>query len=149
MDKTFLRFAQRVADLSKDPSTKVGAVLVKDGDVAAVGFNRFPDGHPDLPEHYADRAYKYQYIVHAEVIALNNTSRETANGATLYTSFPCCPDCVERAAEAGVSRIVHPPLPTLGRSALWVGEWTQRLIRSREVAARHGIALEVLEVLNE
>lgn len=144
-DRRYIELARTVARWSKDPSTKVGAVLVRpNNSVASTGFNGFPPGHDDSPELYLDRDYKYKHVVHAEVNALNFLD-SPADGFTLYTSFPCCPDCVERAAEAGVSRIVHPPLPTLGRSALWVGEWTQRLIRSREVAARHGIALEVLD----
>lgn len=143
-DRRYVGLAQHIAGWSKDPSTKVGAVLVRpNNSVASTGFNGFPPGHDDSPELYLDRDYKYKHVVHAEVNALNFLG-QTASGFTLYTSFPCCPDCVERAAEAGVSRIVHPPLQTLGRTTLWVGDWTQRLIRSQEVAAHHGIALEVL-----
>ena len=42
-DARFLDLAVYVADWSKDPSTKVGAVLVRpDRTIAALGFNRFP-----------------------------------------------------------------------------------------------------------
>lgn len=143
-DLRYIALARHVAGWSKDPSTKVGAVLVRpNNSVASTGFNGFPPGHDDDPALYADREYKYAHVVHAEENAINFLGSRS-DGFTLYTSFPCCPDCVQCAGETGVSRIVHPPLPTDGKPAAWIEEWTQRLARSREVAARFGIALEVL-----
>ncbi len=143
-DRRYIELARTIARWSKDPSTKVGAVLVRpNNSVASAGFNGFPPWHDDSPELYLDGDYKYKRVVHAEGNALNFLG-QTASGFALYISSPCCPDCVERAAEAGASRIVPPLLQTLGRTARWVGDWTQRFIRSQEVAAHHGIALEVL-----
>jgi len=144
-DRRYIELARTVARWSKDPSTKVGAVLVRpNNSVASTGFNGFPPGHDDSPELYLDRDYKYKHVVHAEVNALNFLG-QTASGFTLYTSFPCCPDCVERAGKAGVARIVYPRLDVSGRDASWVAEWRERLEKAQEVAQRYGIEVEVLD----
>lgn len=144
-DRRYVGLAQHVAGWSKDPSTKVGAVLVRpNNSVASTGFNGFPPGHDDSPELYADRGYKYQHVVHAEINALNFLG-SPATGFTLYTSFPCCPDCVERTGKAGVGRIVYPRLDVSGRDASWAAEWRERLEKAQEVAKRYGIEVEVLD----
>lgn len=140
-DSRYLRLAREVGKWSKDPSTKVGAVLVRpNNSVASLGFNGFPPGHDDSPELYADRAYKYAHVVHAEVNALDFFG-QPATGFALYTSFPCCDACTARAGEAGVTRIICPHLDTLceGRDAGWIAEWTDRIARAKAEAARYGM----------
>lgn len=145
-DERYVNLAREVATWSKDPSTKVGAVLVRpNNSVASTGFNGFPPGHDDSPELYGNRAYKYDHVVHAEVNALQ-FSEGAAKGATLYTSFPPCPACVSHAAASGVVRMVSPPINTEGRNREWVWEWEQNVRTSLKLAARYGIALEVLHV---
>lgn len=141
-DGRYLRLAAEVGKWSKDPSTKVGAVLVRpNNSVASLGFNGFPPGHDDSPELYAAREYKNAHVIHAEVNALNFYG-QPAPGHTLYTSFPCCESCVRFAAEAGVTRIVNPELPTEGRSAEWVAEWTDRIARAKAAAVTLGVRLD-------
>jgi dCMP deaminase len=79
-DGRFLDLAVFVGDWSKDPSTKVGAVLVRpDRTIAGLGFNGFPRGVLDHPERYDDRPTKYEMVVHAEMNALLS-SRESLEG---------------------------------------------------------------------
>ena len=57
----FLSLAREVSTWSKDPSTQVGAVLVRpDRTVAGIGFNGFPRGIYDDPELLNDRPEKYK-----------------------------------------------------------------------------------------
>jgi dCMP deaminase len=77
-DERFVRIAQEVASWSKDPGTKVGAVLVNDKRILATGYNGFPSGISDSLERYMEREVKLAYTVHAEVNALLNAAR---NGA--------------------------------------------------------------------
>lgn len=143
-DLRYLGLSQLVASWSKDPSTKVGAVLVRpNNSVAATGFNGFPPGWCDEPALYQDREYKYQHVVHAETNALNFYDQPTP-GFTLYTSFPCCPNCVTYAARRGVTRIVQPPLPTLDRGPEWIREWQERQMEAAARAVARGIHLETL-----
>ncbi|QIG77267.1 deoxycytidylate deaminase protein [Rhizobium phage RHph_TM39] len=67
--KRFLRLAREVASWSKDPSTKVGCVVVdpKTKKIISLSYNGFPRNHPDDEELYKDRQYKLDNIIHAEM----------------------------------------------------------------------------------
>ena len=66
-DRRYLHLAQEVSRWSKDPSTKVGAVIVNSlGQVVGTGYNGFPRGVSDTDERYLDRDVKYKMICHAE-----------------------------------------------------------------------------------
>ena len=109
-DHRFLKLAEHIAQWSKDPSTKVGAVLVKDNLVVGLGYNGFPRGVADTEERYENRDTKYKLVVHAEVNAILMAG-EKAKGATLFVwpSFmlpPICTECCKVAIQAGVAEIV-------------------------------------------
>ena len=111
-DTRFLQLAELIASWSKDPSTKVGAVLVgKDRREIAVGYNGFPARVPDTPEWLADRETKRLLIQHAERNALDNALFNLA-GATLYCTMYPCNECAKSIVARGVNRVVtRPPMP--------------------------------------
>jgi dCMP deaminase len=111
-DKRFLKLAEHIAQWSRDPSTKVGAVLVEPGTnlVLGLGYNGFARGVEDTEERYADRELKYKFMVHAEINAILAAGSK-ARGTRLYVfpSFmppPICNECCKVAMQAGVSEIV-------------------------------------------
>jgi dCMP deaminase len=106
-DGRFLDLATFIAEWSKDPSTKVGAAVVRpDRTVAAVGFNGFPRGVLDSVERYQDRPTKYEMVVHAELNALLST-RESLEGYTLYVvPLPPCSQCAAATIQRGIRRVV-------------------------------------------
>ncbi len=109
-DRRFLELAKLVSTWSKDPSTKVGAVLVLDRKVVGTGYNGFPRDVEDTEARLQKRELKYQMVVHAEVNAIIEAGRK-AKGSTLYVypSFmlpPVCSDCAGVAIQAGVAGIV-------------------------------------------
>lgn len=105
-DVRFLDLASVVSSWSKDPSTKVGAVIVDDKNrVVSLGFNGFARGVDDHEERYATRDIKYKMVVHAECNALLFASR--SDGHTLYTwPMPCCSRCAVLVIQAGIKRVV-------------------------------------------
>ena len=111
-DVFYLKMAQLVSTMSKDPSTHTGAVIVRpDRSVCSVGFNGFPRVMPDNPEWYASREEKYSRIVHCEMNAMLFTNEVTA-GYTLYTwPFASCDRCCVSMLQAGITRFVYPELP--------------------------------------
>lgn len=93
-DERFLELAKFVSQWSKDPSTKVGAVLVDElRRVVGVGYNGFARGVPDYPESYLDRDHKYTIILHAEENALLGID-PLGPPLKMYV-WPCppCPKC--------------------------------------------------------
>lgn len=150
-DHRYVRLAQYIAAWSKDPSTRVGAVLIRpNNSVASTGFNGFPPGEDDSPVLYADREYKYAHVVHAEVNALEffrgdiPKTEQPARGFALYTSFPVCPDCMTRLVEEGIARVICPSLPTFGKDVTWLAEWTKRMDEALAIAKAGGIEVVVL-----
>ena len=113
-DDRFIRIADEVASWSKDPGTKVGAVLVLDRRIVPTGYNGFPQGILDSPQRYEDRATKLAYTVHAEVNAILNAAKNgaTTNGSTLYVTFSPCVSCATSVVQAGVSTVVCPCVST-------------------------------------
>ena len=112
-DRFYLGLAKFWSTKSKDPSTKVGAVLVNwDHQQEFCGYNGFAKGVLDLPERLELRDLKYKYIVHAEVNAITKALRcNMAKGSTLYVypAFmlpPICHDCAKFAVQAGIKEVV-------------------------------------------
>lgn len=111
-DRRFLELAKHISSWSKDPSTKVGAVLVNPDTkiVVGIGYNGFARGVADIDRRLEDRDTKYKFVVHAEVNAILMAG-ERARGATIYTWPPfgspdICHDCCKIAIQAGVKEVV-------------------------------------------
>jgi dCMP deaminase len=115
----FLELAKLISGWSKDPSTKVGAVITLGNQPLGIGINGFPRGMPDREELYADRTEKYSRIVHGEVNALLHASTPLPDGCTLYT-WPClsCDRCAVLMLQAGIRRFVA-PFPTTDALSRW------------------------------
>ena len=113
-DERFIRIAYEVASWSKDPGTKVGAVLVTDRRIIATGYNGFPQNISDSFERYEDREVKLSYTVHAEVNAILNAAKNGSptDSSTLYVTFPPCVRCSTAVIQAGVTHVVRPALST-------------------------------------
>ena len=105
-DKNFLELAKTVSTFSKDPSTKVGAVIAdNDNRVISIGYNGFPKGIRD-DNRLDNRDLKYDMVVHAEANALL-FANAPVKGGTIYTwPFQPCSRCASLIIQAGVQRVV-------------------------------------------
>ncbi len=106
-DKFFLGLAEYTSTASKDPSTKVGAVIVdEDRRVVSIGYNGFPKGVQDLESRLNERELKYKFIVHAERNALLFANK-SAQECTIYTyPFMPCSACAGMLIQAGIKQVV-------------------------------------------
>ena len=105
-DCNFLALANTVSMFSKDPSTKVGAVIADDDNrVVSIGYNGFPKGIKD-DNRLENRSLKYDMIVHAEANALL-FANAPVKGCTIYTwPFMPCSRCASLIIQAGIRRVV-------------------------------------------
>jgi dCMP deaminase len=113
-DLRFLKAAEEVASWSKDPSTKVGCVIVDPEKQVRMGegFNGFPRFMSDSKELYEDRDVKYSRTLHAELNAVLFSQK--TEGCTAYVSHPCCTACALVLIQSGISRVVvRRPTPDL------------------------------------
>lgn len=106
-DRRFLKLAELVASWSKDPSTRVGAVIVDDLRlVRGLGYNGFPRGVAD-DDRLRKKETKYPLVVHAEANAILN-SNGSVRGCTLYSTQIPCHECCKLLIQAGISWVVFP-----------------------------------------
>jgi dCMP deaminase len=105
-DRRFLDLASLVATWSKDPSTKVGAVVVDNSKrVKGIGFNGFARGISDSTHILKDRNAKLSRMIHAEINAVLNSSMNLDH-CTIYLTIPPCNMCASFLIQAGIKRIV-------------------------------------------
>lgn len=131
------RYMELALDLARraegrtSPNPRVGAVLVREGEIVGQGFHLGP-GHP-----------------HAEAEALRHAG-ERARGATLYVTLePCChhghtPPCTDAVIAAGVRRVVTPledPNPIVAGQGL-------RVLREAGIEVERGPMQAEAEELN-
>ena len=110
-DIRFLKLATHISEWSKDPSTKVGCVVVgPDREIRSTGFNGFPRGIQDSDDRLTNRDLKYPLICHAEENAIMHAARIglALKGCTAYVTWPPCTRCARSLIQAGVSEIVIP-----------------------------------------
>lgn len=116
-DEFFMRHVYLVATKSKDPSTKIGAVIVKDKILLSEGYNGFCRGVQDTVATRWERPEKYSWIEHGEKNSIFNAARNgiVTLGATMYTNGMPCVDCARAVIQAGIKEVVlHQP---------WETEW--------------------------
>jgi dCMP deaminase len=110
-DRRFLQMAQLISTYSKDPSTKVGAVIVAGKVLVSAGYNGLPASMPDKAEYYDNREEKYSRILHGECNALLFAGRSVKGMTCVTWPFSPCDRCCVLLLQAGISRFVFPQLP--------------------------------------
>jgi dCMP deaminase len=105
----FLLEALNKSKRSKDPSTKVGAIVIgKDGEPLSNGYNGFPRGVLDLESRYNNREKKYRYVEHAERNAIYNAARtgiSLKEGTLFVANLPVCNECAKGIIQCGISHV--------------------------------------------
>ncbi len=137
----FLRHVYLAAQKSKDPKTKIGAVLVRDKNIISTGFNGFPHRVRDLPERYNDRTLKRRMVCHAEANSVLSAARlgiSTLN-SVLYSQGIPCSECSKVLIQGGISEIfIHSQWPNLVHSPEWVEsiELSKLMLTEAEISIR-------------
>ena len=115
-EEYFMLCALLARERSKDPSTQVGAVIVKNNRILSVGYNGTPRGMSDeeMPWNSLGEKngnileVKNSFVIHAEANALDNLPVGTdLEGATMYVSLSPCPECAKRIAQSKIKRVVY------------------------------------------
>ena len=130
----FMPIAWSFASMSRDPSTKVGALLLGGRyEVLASGWNGAPRGcNADKDERYSDRNQKLWWATHAEANAVANAAMAgtSTHGAVLVVTHPPCITCAKLAVQAGVAMVICNG-PDAGFALRWASdlELTKRLFK--------------------
>lgn len=106
-DDLYMDIAKRVSEMSYDTDTKVGAVIVKDGNIISMGWNGTPAGFPNECKSTTTGS-TLPYVIHAEANAICKLSRDGGNGldATIYTTVAPCMECTKLILQSGIKEVV-------------------------------------------
>ena len=137
----FIKLAHEVAEWSKDPSTKVGCVLVKNKRVISTGYNGFPKGISDSFDRLMAREQKYEMTVHAEINAITTAALHgvSTEGATAYITFNPCSRCAAVLINAGIGSIyvsTANDIPT---------RWLENFILASKMLAEAGVEYQTID----
>lgn len=102
MDSIAMELAREAAKQSRDPSTKVGAVVVGRLGSFHVGWNKMPIGAPEGA--WNDRDTKLRYVLHAEEAAILAAGHHTRDGKIFITHWPCL-FCCRLIVAAGIMEV--------------------------------------------
>lgn len=112
-DKRWLLMARFFAGMSKDPSTKVGAVAVRDRHVLVAAYNGLPRHVSDTPARLNTREVRLAMTCHAEINLVSQASLhgQCLRGATVYVwPLMVCSHCAGTLIQTDVSRVVIPDI---------------------------------------
>ena len=137
----FIKLAHEVAEWSKDPSTKVGCVLVKNKRVISTGYNGFPKNISDSFDRLMDREQKYEMTVHAEINAITTAALHgvSTEGATAYITFNPCSRCSAVLINAGIDSVyvsTANDIPT---------RWLENFILASKMLAEAGVEYKTID----
>ncbi|WP_240970864.1 deoxycytidylate deaminase [Flammeovirga aprica] len=119
-DLAFMRCAESIAELSRCVRLKVGAIIVKDGNIISMGYNGTPKGFDNCCEievstwneelQQDETALKTkEEVLHAEANAITKAAKSTysTDGASLYCTDSCCFGCAKLIVQAGISSFFY------------------------------------------
>lgn len=125
-DRRFIDLADHIAQWSKDPSTKVGAVITDDKNrIISVGYNGVPRGVNETRANES-REIKLLRTIHAEENALHFANRDVT-GCRMYVTYPPCAHCAAQIIQRGIAGVVYCNDSPMMHQYLdrWVGNITE------------------------
>ena len=109
-DEYFMKIAETVAVKSKDPSSKMGCVIVdKNKRVVSLGYNGMLQGAEESKMTLSERPMKYYFAIHSEMNAIL-FAHQDLTGCTIYNRVATCENCLKYCLQAGIKRFVYKDL---------------------------------------
>lgn len=106
-DNYFLDIAETVAKKSKDPSSKMGCVIVDQKKrVVSLGYNGMVQGADESKMTLSERPMKYYFAIHSEMNAVIYAHQDLT-GCTIYNRVATCENCLKYCLQAGIQRFVY------------------------------------------
>ena len=126
--------ALNTAFLSKDKSTKVGAVLMcpTTKRLVAAGYNGYQRGLVDDDIAANDR---YDYTIHAEMNAILACGEYgiSTRDKILFTTHKPCKDCLKHIGQAGINLVIYISATTTNMVCPENSEITKRIADTLEI----------------
>lgn len=135
----FFEMAHLVASWSKDPSTKVGAVIVDTNRrIISTGYNGFATGVNDSMVRLNDRDLKYKMVLHAEENAIMFAKRDLSGCILYVTTLPPCSHCASLIVQSGISQVYAEKKPIPDR-------WKDSFVLTSSIFNEGGVKLDFID----
>lgn len=114
-DSLYMDLALRIAEMSHAKRLHVGAIVVKNSNIVAFGWNGMPAGWDNNCEDKVwsnDGDYELKTkpeVLHAEqnTLAKLAKSTESGDGATMFITHAPCMDCAKLIFQSGISSVYY------------------------------------------
>ena len=137
-DQRFLHAARMFAGWSKDPSTKVGALAVRDRRILVEGYNGLPHGITASEYRLKNRETRLSMTVHAEMNCVAFAARNGVclAGSTMYIwPLMTCSNCAAVLIQADIAKIIVPDYVEPYR-------WQESFDKAREMCVEAGVSVQ-------
>ena len=138
--KRFLKLSKEISTWSKDPSTKVGALIIsEDRNIISTGYNGFPRNIEDTEERLNNRELKYKFILHAEMNCILNAlynGRSVKDCILFVHGLPPCSECTKSIIQAGIKKVITDSKAT--------DNWKESLKLSLEMLKEANVEIEFI-----
>jgi len=107
--KRMMEMAWHISKWSKDDSTKVGCVITdEENTIKSLGYNGHPRSLNDEVKERNERPLKYMYVVHAEINAIANATRNgvSLKNSIMYCTYFPCNECAKAIINSGIKTLV-------------------------------------------
>jgi len=146
-DELFMRNVYLIASKSRDTSSWLGAVIVKDKRIISSGYNGLPQGieYDNIEMH--QRPTKYFYYEHGERNSIYSCARHgiSSLGATLFTLGIPCADCARAIIQAGIKEVVYHKQWQETQFEIYPGKWTESLEHSKLMFEKSATTLRIFD----
>ena len=136
-EKRWFDAAIENANMSKDPSTKCGTVIVDPEGKRRIaeGYNGFPVRVKDSKERLEDRAFKIPATVHSEMNAILFAKCNLV-GHRMFTTSPPCDRCSVHIIQTGITRVAW-----IAPTEDYWSRWEEQVLFGRRLMKESGIGM--------
>jgi dCMP deaminase len=118
-DQYFMTITQQVAERSTCNRAKVGAVIVRDRNILATGYNGAPAGMPHCTEAgcliyesktpYGEVEQNCFRTIHAEINAIAQAAKNGSNikDSSIYVTHTPCIHCIKVLVNTGIKKVYY------------------------------------------
>jgi dCMP deaminase len=106
-DVLYMDIAQRISEMSYSTRSKVGALIVKNKNIIAFGWNGTPYGFDNCCED--ENGKTKNEVIHAEENAIAKAANIgiSISGSVMYTTLSPCIGCSKLIIQSGISEVIY------------------------------------------
>lgn len=138
-NERFINLAALIGSWSKDPSKKIGAVIVdKDNRIVSTGFNGFARGVIDNKEDLENKDLKRLLMLHAEENAILYAKQDLTCCKIYIAGLPPCVHCTSMIIQSGIKEVYFKNLSPNKEISVF---WQKNIDLSKTILNKAGVKL--------